>query len=109
MSEIVRRRVIKLLGNYAEIEVVGEATNFAQMLEIAERFEPEVIVVDLNLLDRAPRNFRSQRPIRLSRLVGVSLKYDVDAKLFAASVGISVLLDKADLYSELAPAILRSL
>ena len=107
-SEIFRRAIRELLEKSAEIEVVGEAVDFAQMVQMAKRLKPEVIVADLNLLEPAPPDFRSQLSIELSRLIAVSRSFDVDAKLFAASVGISVLLDKAKLSRELVPAILRT-
>ena len=107
-SEIVRRAIRELLQNYAQIKLVGEAANFAQMVQIAKRLKPDVIVVDLNMLDRAPSDFRSQPSIAECQLIALSFAFDVDAKLMAASLDISLLLDKSKLSTELVPAILKT-
>ena len=105
-SETVRHAIRMLLANHPEVELVGEAADFAEMAQTAKRLKPEVIIVDLSILDCAPSDFRSQLAFVPSRLIAVSLAYDVDAMLLAASLGISVLLEKAKLSIELVPAIL---
>ena len=46
---LFRKGVVQLLAMEPSIEVVGEAGNRAQALELVERHEPDLILLDLNL------------------------------------------------------------
>ena len=108
-SEIVRRGIRQLLSAETEIEIVGEAANFAQTTKIANDVKPEVIVRDLPMPDEtnfSPQVFKSHLN-RGSRLLAISLSNDEEAKTLAESLGASVLLDKMDLANTLIPTILQ--
>lgn len=48
---IVSDAIIRLLKNESDIEVVGEARSGAQALELAQRTQPDVMLVDIHLSD----------------------------------------------------------
>jgi DNA-binding NarL/FixJ family response regulator len=50
-SEVVRRAVRQLLEQQSDLEVVGEATSFAELDQIADDLKPEIIVTDLYMPD----------------------------------------------------------
>jgi two-component system response regulator DevR len=108
-SEIVRRGIRQLLSAETEIEIVGEAANFAQTIQIVSDVKPEVIVLDLHMPDEtnfSPQVVKSHLN-RGSRLLAISLSNDEEAKTLAESLGASVLLDKMDLANTLIPTILQ--
>jgi two-component system response regulator DevR len=108
-SEIVRRGIRQLLSAETEIEIVGEAANFAQTIQIVSGVKPEVIVLDLHMPDEtnfSPQVVKSHLN-RGSRLLAISLWNDEEAKTLAESLGASVLLDKMYLANTLIPTILQ--
>jgi DNA-binding NarL/FixJ family response regulator len=108
-SEIVRRAIRQLLSAETEIEIVGEATNFAQTIQLVSDVKPEVIVLDLHMPDEtniSPQAVKSHLN-HGSRLLAISLSNDEEAKALAESLGASVLLDKMDLANTLIPTILQ--
>ena len=106
-SELVRCALCTLLSYEPKIEVVGEAHNFDQLIRIARSCKPQIIVLDLQILHRAPDDFKSQLPVDISSLLTTSLAYDVKDKLLAVCIGAAVLLDKTKLVDELIPTIKR--
>jgi chemotaxis response regulator CheB len=50
-SAIVRRAICQTLEDHAEIQVVGESTDFASTVLRANELKPEVIVLDLHMPD----------------------------------------------------------
>jgi DNA-binding NarL/FixJ family response regulator len=106
-AEIFRRTIRGLLAKNPEIEVVGEAAHIAQTIQIANRLKPQVIVMDLGMCCSEPADVKKRLPLATSRLLVFSQANDVDAKLLAATIGASVLIDKARLRDELVPAILK--
>jgi DNA-binding NarL/FixJ family response regulator len=106
-AEVFRRTIRGLLAKSPEIEVVGEAAHIAQTIQIANRLKPQVIVMDLGMCYAEPADVKKRLPLATSRLLVISQASDVDAKLLAASIGASVLIDKAKLRDDLVPAILK--
>jgi DNA-binding NarL/FixJ family response regulator len=106
-AEVFRRTIRGLLTKNLEIEIVGEAGHIAQTIQMANRLKPQVIVMDLGMCYAEPADVKKRLPLATSRLLVFSQANDVDAKLLAASIGASALLDKARLRDELVPAILK--
>lgn len=50
-NDVVRRVIRGLLEQHPEIELVGEATGFAQTIQMTNDLKPHVIVLDLHLKD----------------------------------------------------------
>jgi two-component system response regulator DevR len=108
-SEIVRRGIRQLLATQTEIEIVAEAADFAQTIQVANELRPRVIVMDLHMPDEAdisPLAVRSHLN-HGSQLLAISLSNDEEAKALAESFGASVLLDKMNLAATLIPAIVH--
>jgi DNA-binding NarL/FixJ family response regulator len=105
-SEIVRKVIADLLRDDPEIEVVAECASFAQTMERASKLHPEVIVLDVHMGDE-----RTVTPSQLkfgligSWLVAISIWKDDETKAIAERIGAATLLDKANLVTELIPAI----
>ena len=47
--EVVRLGLKSLLARYPEFEVVAEASNADEAIELAERYKPDVVVMDIRL------------------------------------------------------------
>jgi len=109
-SEIVRRGIRQLLlSAETEIEIVGEAADFAQTIQMVSDVKPEVIVLDLHMpgeTNFSPQAVKS-RLTRGSRLLAISLSNDEEAKALSEGFGAVVLLDKIDLARTLIPAIVQ--
>ena len=108
-SELVRRGIRSLLRSQPEIELVGEADNFAQAIQMANDLAPHVIVMDLHMPHEnsiSPQEVKSQLN-RGARTLAISLWTDEDAQALARMLGAVTLLDKAKLGSTLIPAIVQ--
>jgi len=108
-SEITRRAIRGLLEAQPEVELVGEAVDFAQTIEMANDLKPQVIVMDLHMPDETkitPQDLKSQLN-QDSLLLAISLWDDVDTKALADRLGAAILLDKKDLGNELFPTIMQ--
>lgn len=46
---IIRRGIIKLLGRFEELEVVAEAEDGEEALELANQMKPDILFVDINM------------------------------------------------------------
>jgi two-component system invasion response regulator UvrY len=108
-SEIVRRGIRQLLAAETEIEIVGEAVNFAQTIRMTRDLNPQVVILDLHMPDE--NNIRPQEVKSLvtlgSQLLAISIWNEKDSKELAESLGADVLLDKMNLASTLIPTIMQ--
>jgi len=108
-SEIVRKGIRQLLTTHSEIEILAEAADFAQTIQMTNDLKPQVIVMDLYMPDETsfnPQNVKSH--LRgCSELLAISLSNNEDAKALAESLGATILLDKANLAYTPIPSILQ--
>jgi chemotaxis response regulator CheB len=103
-SDVMRKAIRKTLEEEHRISVVGEASTFAQTIQMIADFKPEVLLLDLHLaekLDFAPHSVKSQLN-SVNHVLTVSFSNDDEAKAVAESYGSKVLLDKMNLYHDLA-------
>jgi DNA-binding NarL/FixJ family response regulator len=110
-SKVVRAAIAHLLKGDSRIELVGEATGFAETLELVAALKPDVLLIDLHMNDERkypPHVVKSQVLQSTGRVLAMSLSDDEIAKALAASVGAQVLLDKSKLSSELIPTIVQA-
>jgi DNA-binding NarL/FixJ family response regulator len=110
-TDFVRRAIRRLLEARSEIEVVGEAANFAETVQMSNDLKPEVIVMDLHMPDGlkiTPLEVKSLLNCGTTRLLAISVWQDDDADALAESFGALTLLDKSDLGNKLIPAILAT-
>ncbi len=110
-NDVVRRVIRGLLEQHPEIELVGEATGFAQTIQMTNDLKPHVIVLDLHLKDETtftPADFKSHLNGCAPRIVAISLWNDEETRELAESFGAVTLLDKMELSAELIPIITES-
>ena len=106
-SEVMRHALRELLAGWAEIELVGEAIDFAQTIQMTKDLKPHVLLMDLHMAYVSPPCGNGHFHLGATQLLAMSLSNDDEAKLLAESLGAVLLLDKINLYDELAPAILQ--
>jgi DNA-binding NarL/FixJ family response regulator len=105
-TQVMRQAIRRLLADHGEVEVVGEAENLAQTLQMMDALKPQVTVMDLHLPNFGYLDVKSHLNTT-SQLLAISLSNDEEARLLADSFGAARLLDKMELYNELVPAILQ--
>jgi DNA-binding NarL/FixJ family response regulator len=107
-TQLMRRAICGFLRGRLELEIVGEACDYTQTVQMANDLRPEIILMDLHLACRpgiTPLDVRTQLN-HGSRLVAVSISNDEEAKALAQSFGAVTFLDKMKLFDELVPIIL---
>jgi DNA-binding NarL/FixJ family response regulator len=105
--KLMREGLISLLGKHGDIVVVGHAENGREAVQLAERFEPDVVVMDVSMPDLngidATRHITSRKP--RTKVIGLSMHSDRQfvAEMFRAGASGYLLKDSA--FEELASAI----
>jgi DNA-binding NarL/FixJ family response regulator len=108
-KEIMRRAIRSLLQAQSGVEVVGEAADLAQTMQMANDLKPQVIVMDLHMPNETkvtPLDVKSHLN-HGSRLVAISIWNDGQTKALAESYGAASLLDKMELGKKLIPTIMQ--
>lgn len=108
-SEIVRRAIRFFLRAQPKIELVGEAADFPQTIQLMKKLNPEVIVLDLYMPSATEGDLLNVKSHlhRRSRLLPMSIWNNEDAKALAGSLGTLPLLDKMELGHKLIPSIMQ--
>ena len=107
-SEAVRQAIRRLLALQNTIEVVGEATSYAQAIQMASTLKPRLVILDLHMPDDkyvTPEEVKSS--LTNAELLAISLRNDQEAEALAENLGATILLDKANLASTLVPTIVQ--
>jgi DNA-binding NarL/FixJ family response regulator len=105
----MRAAIASVLNEEPSIEVVGEASSFAETIRMIGDFKPDVLLLDLHLPEKrefTPEFVRSQLK-SVKHILALSFSNDDEAKILAESYGVAILLDKMKLYNEMVPAIRR--
>ena len=108
-SDIMLTAIRRVLVQDNRMEIVGEASTFAQTMQMIGDRKPSVLLLDLHLpesRDFTPAFVKSQLAC-VPHTLAMSLSNDDDAKALAASYGAQVLLDKISLYAQMIPAIIQ--
>ena len=89
--EVVRQGLVSLLDRHNGFEVVAQAGSVAESISAAERFEPDLVIMDVRLPDgsgiEACREIRATRPE--TRIVMLTSYPDEEAVLSAIIAGAS--------------------
>jgi PAS domain S-box-containing protein len=108
---MVRQGLRTALGSYSDIEVIGEARDGREAIEMAERLMPEVIIMDVNMPNMngidATVEIKSRHPGM--KIVGLSVNADSAAIRDMLSAGGEKLLTKGAALNELYQAIRETL
>jgi DNA-binding NarL/FixJ family response regulator len=105
-ADCMRNAITRLLKRDPEIQIVAEAASVHQIVEIAGKLRPDVVVMDLHLgEDQAINPHRLRSSLGSARVVAMSAWDDEGTKALADRLGAAAFLDKMDLVSHLIPAI----
>jgi DNA-binding NarL/FixJ family response regulator len=108
-TDLMRHAIRKLITEEKRIELVGEASNFGQAMQLIADIKPEVLLLDLHLAEKrefTPALVKSQLA-SVENVLAVSFSNDAEAEALAESYGAKLLLDKMKLFNQLIPAILN--
>ena len=106
---IMRKAIANLLHADPDIQILSQASTFAETLELVSRLHPHVVILDIHMKDEnsiTPGQLKSG--LMGSRLLAISIWNDDETKSLAKDIGADVLLDKSNLADELIPAIRNS-
>jgi PAS domain S-box-containing protein len=93
--EIVRQGLASLLSEERTVEVVGEATNGREAVNLADQLRPDVVIMDVSMPvmsgDEATRQIKKDRP--KTRIIALSMweESDVREKMYRAGAESYVL------------------
>jgi DNA-binding NarL/FixJ family response regulator len=107
-TDLMRHAIRKLITEEPRIELVGEASNFGQAMQLIADHKPQVLLLDLHLAEKrefTPALVKSQLA-SVQNVLAVSFSNDAEAEALAESYGAKLLLDKMKLFNQLIPAIL---
>jgi DNA-binding NarL/FixJ family response regulator len=104
----MRSAIVRMLKENSDYEVVGEAVNFAQTLVMTAALKPDVLLLDLLMPDEkdfSPEEMKQHLLHNTGCVLAISIWNDPEAQTRADSLGAKLLLDKAQLFSELTRSI----
>lgn len=104
----MRTPILRLLQEGTSVELIGEARGFAETIRLCAALKPDIPLLDLHMDDEhefPPQVVREQLLQSVKCILAISVWNDEKAHALAASLGGKTLLDKANLYSTLIPAI----
>jgi DNA-binding NarL/FixJ family response regulator len=101
--QVMRQGLIKLIAGQPNIEVVGEAANGEEAVELARQLRPDVIVMDVSMpkMDgiEATRRIKSELPE--VRVIGLSMFKDEQLARTMRQAGAETFLSKTTSSTEL--------
>jgi DNA-binding NarL/FixJ family response regulator len=107
-NQVMRSEIVRILKEDLNLEVVGDAENFAQTLELVAALKPDILVLDLHMPDErnySPGVVKQQVLQEVGCILGISVWNDHDARILAEKFGAKFLVNKINLYSQLIPSI----
>jgi len=105
--KIVREGLVGLMQFEPDIEIVGQASDGPQAIELAELLQPDVIVMDVNLGDmsgvEATKRILAKHPN--VKVIGLSMHVDKDLAKAMRDAGAAAYLTKGGPSEDLLAAI----
>ena len=93
---LVREGLRSLLAAYNHLEVIGEAENGTEAIELARRLDPDVVVMDINMPDmdgiEATKQLKADRPSIV--IIGLSVNPTANAEQKMKAAGAVAYLTK---------------
>ena len=98
-SPVMRRAIRNLLASESEIEIVGEATNFREMCGLRAKFNPEVVVMDMHMVERPELSAEDLKCLSEPdwKILAISAQSPSEAAPLALGLGAKHFMDKMDL------------
>jgi DNA-binding NarL/FixJ family response regulator len=106
-SSVMRRAVKLLLNCQTDFLVVCEATNCAETIQRLTDLRPDVLLLDLRMPESHDQPMTFREHLDHTKIVAMTFGTDAAAKALAEHIGAAVLIDKADLTTELIPLIVE--
>ena len=107
-AAVMRKAIRSLLSNRQDISVVGEASNFLETIQKTAELYPDLIILDVNMVDRNHIALtEAKHLLNGAKVPAITFGIDDRTTELLDSVGAVRLLDKAELSNELIPAILE--
>ena len=106
-SQFIRQGIKNLFAYHPGIALVGEAETLDEAVTKSAQLVPDVVVLDLHLLEGGVTPIQRALISRM-KIVVITLGADANSKSLAQRIGAQALLDKSDLSTELVPAILKA-
>ncbi len=108
-SAVIRNAIRTFLEETSDIELVGEARDYFQTVELVDAFKPDIVLMDLHMKDRDATLWDVKPYLNgcNAKVVAMSFANDEYAKALAYEFGAAVLLDKTTLADDLIPALKR--
>jgi CheY-like chemotaxis protein len=104
--EVMRKGLIRLVAGQPDIQLVGEASNGLEALELSRQLYPDVIVMDISMpkMDgiKATRRIKTEMPN--IRVIGLSMHHDEQLALTMRQAGAEAFLSKSVSSGNLLPA-----
>jgi DNA-binding NarL/FixJ family response regulator len=92
----MRQGLRSIVAAYNQLAVVGEAADGMEAVELAQRLDPDVVVMDINMpkMDgiEATRRIKTERPDTV--VIGLSVNQTADTEHKMKAVGASAYLTK---------------
>jgi DNA-binding NarL/FixJ family response regulator len=106
----IRSAVRHILEAEPEIQVVGEAINFPQALEMCAELKPTVLLLDLHMPGEQfdAQHVKTKLLDCAKHILAMSVWNDGNSRTLADLYGCATFLDKAQLGTELVPAIMAA-
>jgi len=107
--EVMRQGLIRLVESQTEIQVIGEASNGRQALELARQLQPDVVVMDISMpeMDGIEATSLIKTEFPKIRVIGLSMYEDPQLEKQMREAGASEFLSKTVAPAELIQAICR--
>jgi len=102
-SPLMVKAIRDLLSGEPEIEIVGEAISYAQTQVMKEQYKPDIIVMDLHMIEQS--EIQPTIVSKDSTVLAVSVCDPEEGKQKAEELGAAAYLDKLNLYDTLLPKI----
>jgi DNA-binding NarL/FixJ family response regulator len=106
----VRSAVRLILETEPAIELVGEAMNFPQALELCAKLKPTVLLLDLHMPGEQfeAQHVKTKLLDCAKSVLAMSVWNDGESRALASHYGCTTFLDKTHLGTELVPAIMAA-
>jgi DNA-binding NarL/FixJ family response regulator len=102
-SSVMRRAVKLFLNCQTDFIVVGETTNCTETIQGLKALRPDVLLLDLHMPESQNQLMKFREHLDHTKIVAMTFGTDEAAKALAEHIGATVLIDKADLTTELIP------